>query len=190
MRSKLSSFLLIVPLTLFAQQPWQQTTVPTTREVAANFQTPPREYGAIHWAIWGGPLTRERIISEFNALTKEGMYVVNFRPARGMTPKYLSLEHLALMKFAVEEAKKRGMKVWLADEGSYPSGFAGGKISEKYPQLAMQGIVADVRVSIAPGQTIAMPVQVVTLAAMACSLFISALITLRAAKELLCWDWE
>ena len=167
MRLKLSSLMLLLPFTLFAQQPWQQITVPTTREVAANFLTPPREYGAIHWAIWGGPLTQQRITSEFDALTKEGMYVVNFGPARGMTPKYLSPEHLALTKFAVEEAKKRGMKVWLADEGSYPSGFAGGKISEDYPHLAMQGIVVDIHVSIAPGQTIVMPVPVDTLAAMA-----------------------
>jgi len=170
MRLQLSSLLLIAPLTLSAQQPWQKITVPTTREVAANFPAPPREYGAIHWAIWGGPLTQERITSEFDALTKEGMYVVNFGPARGMSPKYLSPEHLALTKFAVGEAKKRGMKVWLADEGSYPSGFAGGKISEEYPQLAMQGIVTDVRVSIAPGQTIAMPVPADTLAAMAVNL--------------------
>jgi len=62
---RLSSLLLTAPLTLLAQQPWQQITVPTTREVAANFPAPPREYGAIHWAIWGGPLTQERITSEF-----------------------------------------------------------------------------------------------------------------------------
>jgi hypothetical protein len=167
MRLRLILLLPVLPLVLPAQQPWQRITVPTTQEVAANFPAPPREYGAIHWAIWGGPLTRERITSEFDALTQEGMYVVNFGPARGMTPKYLSPEHLELTKFAVEEAKKRGMKVWLADEGSYPSGFAGGKISEDFPQLTMQGIVADVHVSLAPGQTIAMPVPVDTLAAMA-----------------------
>src|SRR6202050_2036704 len=114
MRSKLWFLFLGLPLTLPAQRPWQQITVPTTREVAANFVAPPREDGAIHWAIWGGQLTQNRITSEFDALTKEGMYVVNFGPARGMTPKYLSPEHLALTKFAVEEAKKRGMKVWLA----------------------------------------------------------------------------
>ena len=37
MRSKFSFLFLILPLTLLAQQPWQQITVPTTREVAANF---------------------------------------------------------------------------------------------------------------------------------------------------------
>lgn len=120
---------LMMPLVLSAQAPWQQITVPSLREAAANFRTPPREYGAIHWAIWGGELTRERIVQEFDTLVTNGVFAVNLGPARGMNPKYLSPEHLALTKFAVEEASKRDMKVWLTDEGSYPSGFAGGKIS-------------------------------------------------------------
>lgn len=157
---------LALPVWLIAQRPWQEMTLPSVKEVAANFNTPPREYGAIHWAIWGGELTRERIQREFEALDRSGIHVVNFGPARGMNPKYLSPEHLALTKFAVEEAAKRGMKVWLADEGSYPSGFAGGKISEDYPQLRMQGLVADVRISVAPGQTISMQAPVDTLGAL------------------------
>jgi hypothetical protein len=146
-----------------AQRPWQQMTAPSVRDVAANFRTPPREYGAIHWAIWGGELTRERIVQEFDSLYANGVYVVNFGPARGMTPKYLSPEYFALIKFAVEEARKRGMKVWIADEGTYPSGFAGGLIKEKFPQLAMQGIVADMRVSLTAGQTVSIPLPPDTL---------------------------
>jgi hypothetical protein len=144
----------LLAVALLAQRPWQQITVPSVRDAAANFKTPPREYGAIHWAIWGGELTKERIVSEFDALAANGVYVVNFGPSQHMTPKYFSPEHLALIKFGVEEAAKRGMKVWIADEGSYPSGFAGGLISKEYPQLAMQGIVADTRISVAPGQTL------------------------------------
>ena len=154
---------------LLAQRPWQQITVPSVSEAAASFRTPPREYGAIHWAIWGNELTQARIVQEFDQLAANGVYVVNLGPARGMTPKYLSPEHLALTKFAIEEARKRGMKVWLADEGSYPSGFAGGKISEDYPQLTMQGIVADTRISVAPGQTISLPVPPDTLGALTLS---------------------
>jgi hypothetical protein len=152
--------------TLLAQRPWQQIVFPSVSEAAANFRTPPREYGAIHWAIWGNELTQARIVQEFDQLVANGVYVVNLGPARGMTPKYLSPEHLALTKFAIEEARKRGMKVWLADEGSYPSGFAGGKISEEYPQLTMQGIVADTRIGVAPGQTISLPVPPDTLGAL------------------------
>jgi hypothetical protein len=170
MRKMLFALFIALPMALAAQQPWQQITNPSLSEVAANFKTPPREYGAIHWAIWGGDLTKERILREFDALDKTGMYVVNLGPARGMIPKYLSPEHLELTRFAVEEAKKRGMKIWLADEGSYPSGFAGGKVAEEFPQLTMQGIVADIRVSIAPGQTISMHVPPDTLAAMTVNL--------------------
>ena len=168
-RNTKSRFLipLLLPLALAAQRPWQQITVPAVREAAANFRTPPREYGAIHWAIWGDELSQARIVREFDQLVASGIYVVNLAPARDMTPKYFSPEHFALMKFAVEEARKRGMKVWLADEGSYPSGFAGGKISQEYPQLTMQGIVADTRVGVAPGQTISLPAPPDTLGALA-----------------------
>jgi hypothetical protein len=92
---------------LLAQRPWQQITVPSVREAAANFRTPPREYGALHWAIWGNELTQARIVREFDQLVANGVYVVNLGPARGMTPKYLSPDHLALTKFAIEEARKR-----------------------------------------------------------------------------------
>jgi len=54
----------LLAVALLAQRPWQQITVPSVRDAAANFKTPPREYGAIHWAIWGGELTKERIVSE------------------------------------------------------------------------------------------------------------------------------
>ena len=167
MNTKLRSFVfLLLPLPLAAQQPWQKITVPSSGEVAAHFRTPPREYGAIHWALWGGELTREKIVRDWDALVASGIFVVNLGPARGMSPKYLSPEHLALAKFAVEEASKRGMKVWIADEGSYPSGFAGGQISAEYPQLTMQGIVADIRIAIAPGQTISIPAPPDTLGAL------------------------
>jgi len=52
-------------------------------------------------------------------------------------PKYLSPEHIAQIKFVVQEAQK-AMKLWIQDEYDYPSGFAGGKISEQYPELTMQ----------------------------------------------------
>jgi hypothetical protein len=47
------------------------------------------------------------------------------------------------------------MRMWIQDESDYPSGFAGGYISERYPELGMQDIVADITVHVAPGQTLA-----------------------------------
>jgi hypothetical protein len=71
---------------------------------SANFKTPPREYGAIQpFASWNGPDA------------SNGVFVVNVSPGRG-EPKYLSPEDMAQMKFAVQEAAKRGTKLWLQDE--------------------------------------------------------------------------
>src|SRR5215469_13711223 len=153
-----------------AQQPWQQITVPSVREVAVNFKTPPREYGAIQpFASWNGPDAKERwarIVQDLDRLSANGIFIVNVSPGRG-EPPYLSPDHIAQIKFLVQEAAKRGMKLWIQDEYDYPSGFAGGKISEQYPQLTMQGIDADMRVSVMPGQTLVMPTPPDTLGALA-----------------------
>src|SRR5271157_4313577 len=150
-----------------AQRPWQQIAVPSVRDVAANFKTPPHEYGAIQpFASWNGADPQEvraRIVRDFDRLSANGIFIVNLSPGRG-EPKYLSLEHMDQVKFTVQEAAKRGMRLWIQDESDYPSGFAGGNISRQYPQLGMQGIVADIRVHVVPGQTLTMPAPSDTLA--------------------------
>jgi hypothetical protein len=165
--------LALIPLltaALPAQRPWQQITVPPVADVAANFKAPPHEYGAIQpFMGWNGPDANDRkarIVQDLDRLSANGIFVVNVSPGRGQ-PLYLTPEHMDQMKFVVQEAKKRGMKLWLQDESDYPSGFAGGKISKLYPQLGMQGIVSDIRVRVSPGQTLAMPAPPDTLAIMA-----------------------
>ena len=154
---------LLCALTLMAQRPWQQITAPPVGEAAANFKTPPREYGAIRWFTNGGEITRARIVSELDQALADGVYVVNIGWGSRLKPKYLSPEQLDLAKFAVDEAKKRGMKVWIQDEGNYPSGLAGGLINTEYPQFRMQAIVADLRASVAAGQTLTLPLPPGTL---------------------------
>src|ERR1035437_1463379 len=95
---RISKVLALIPLLaarLPAQRPWQQITVPPVRDVAANFKTPPREYGAIQpFASWNGPDARERmerIVQDLDRLAANGVFVVNMSPGRG-EPKYLSPE--------------------------------------------------------------------------------------------------
>jgi hypothetical protein len=170
---KMLSTLALVPLlaaVLPAQRPWQQITVPSVRDVAANFKAPPHYYGAIQpFMGWNGPDANERkarIVQDLDRLAANGVFMVNMSPGRG-APEYLSPEHMAQVKFVVAEAKKRGMKLWIQDECDYPSGFAGGLMIKKYPQLAMQGIVADIHIRVAPGQRFSMPVPPDTLGIMA-----------------------
>src|SRR5665811_397980 len=141
---KVFSLLAIIPLlaaVLPAQRPWQQVTVPSVRDVAANFKAPPHEYGSIQsFTSWNGPDAKERmarIVQDLDRFAANGVFVINMSPGRG-EPKYLSAEHMQQVKFVVQEAKKRGIKLWIQDECDYPSGFAGGLVSERYPQLTMQ----------------------------------------------------
>jgi hypothetical protein len=110
-------------------------------EAAASFAQPPMEYGAIHWAIWGGPQTKERIIADIERIHANGGGVYMINNSQRVQPKYLSPEYMDLVKTVVQECKKRGMKVWIETDCGYPDGFAGGLISRDYPQLGMQGIL-------------------------------------------------
>ena len=87
---KVLSTLALIPLlaaVLPAQRPWQQITVPSVRDVAANFKAPPHEYGAIQpFTSWNGPDANEgrpgssRISTGSSA---NGIFIVNVSPGRG-----------------------------------------------------------------------------------------------------------
>jgi hypothetical protein len=152
----LFALLLCLTLPLPAAQEWREITMPTVAEAAASFPAPPKEYGAIHWAIWGGRQTKERILADIEHIYTNGGGVYMINNSRGVQPKYLSPEYMNLVKFVVQECKKRGMKVWIEGDCGYPDGFAGGLISQDYPQLGMQGIVTDAHCTVAAGQTLEM----------------------------------
>lgn len=159
--------LLTLPTLVRAQIPWRQVTLPSVREAAASFAKPPGEYGAIHWAIWGGQQTKERIVADIEHIYANGGRVYMINNSRGLRPLYLTPEYLDLVKLVVQECKKRGMKVWIEGDAGYPDGFAGGRISKDYPNLGMQGIVADARYTVVAGQTLKIPLPPGTLGILA-----------------------
>jgi hypothetical protein len=152
---------------LCAAQPWRQITLPTVAEAAATFPQPPKEYGAIHWAIWGGPQSKERIIADIERIHANGGGVYMINNSQRVQPKYLSPEYMDLVKTVVQECRKLGMKVWIETDCGYPDGFAGGLISKDYPQLGMQGILADAHSTVAAGDTLDIPLPVDTLGILA-----------------------
>ena len=158
---------LVLPLLLspplLAVEAARDITLPTVAEAAAGFVQPPKDYSAIHWAIWGSSVSKERIVADIAQIYASGGGVYMINNSRGVHPKYLSPEYMDLVKLVVEECKKRGMKVWIEGDCGYPDGFAGGLISEDYPQLGMQGIVGDAHCTVAAGQTLEIPLPPDTL---------------------------
>lgn len=139
---------------LYAQQSWQQINDHAIKEIAANFKTPPPQYGMILWWGWDGPMTDTVIKRDLDRIKAMGFRGVMIEAGYGMTAKYLSPEWFAMVKVAVGEAKKRDMIVWIEDEGKYPSGFSGGKFSNERPDLKMQGLVVTERIDLTSGETV------------------------------------
>jgi hypothetical protein len=137
-----------------AQRPWQQFTNKEINEIAAGFKSPPPEYGIILWWGWDGPMSDTVIRRDLDRIKAMGFRGVMIEAGYGMTAKYLSPEWFAMVKIAVGEAKKRDMRVWIEDEGKYPSGFAGGKFSSDRPDLKMQGLVVTERIDASAGENI------------------------------------
>lgn len=57
-------------------------------------------------------------------------FIVESRPH----PDYLSYGWWRDLDIILDEAEKRCMKVWIFDDGAFPSGYGGGKIKKLYPE--------------------------------------------------------
>ena len=85
------------------QRPWQEITVPSTGEVAANFKAPPRGYGAIQpFQSWNGTDPAE-VRQRIKDLAPGGGYGVS--SGAGVT-RYVSLENFNAMREATFEYGK------------------------------------------------------------------------------------
>jgi hypothetical protein len=61
-------------------------------------------------------------------------------PRPGLMTPYLSSDWFRLWKIALDEAAKLDMNIWIYDENSYPSGFAGGWVPESMPASRGRGL--------------------------------------------------
>lgn len=128
--------------------------MPAATEVKASFGQMPNPYAhSVTWG-WNGPMNQQTISADLDSLYRLGFRVVTIEAGYRMPAAYLSEEWFGLVKLAVLEAKKRGMHVWIIDEGKYPSGFAGGKFSKERPDLRMQALVVYERIVAREGEII------------------------------------
>jgi hypothetical protein len=109
-------------------------------DVFQKFQDPPAEYRSAPLWVWNDRITREQIDGQLSDFKAHGIGGVFIHPRPGLVTPYLSPEWLSLVRHAVDVGKKLGMKVWLYDENSYPSGFAGGHVPAQMPDAVRTGL--------------------------------------------------
>ena len=104
------------------------------------FIHPPREYATGPLWNWNDLLTEEQIVSTLRDLAAQHVCQVWVHPQPGLMTPYLSDDWFHLWQIALEEAKKLDMNIWMYDENSYPSGFAGGHVPESMPESRGRGL--------------------------------------------------
>lgn len=109
-------------------------------EVEALFVEPGAEFRPAPFWVWNAKVTREdidRMLPEFKEQGYGGVYI---HPRPGMETEYLSQDWFDLWQYSLERGKELGLKVWIYDENSYPSGFAGGHVPAEFPESCNHAI--------------------------------------------------
>lgn len=113
---------------------------PSYETLKATFADPPADYRSAPLWVWNGVVTREEITRQLEGFKARGIGGAFIHPRPGLITTYLSDEWFSLCAFAVEEGKRLGLKIWIYDENSYPSGFAGGHVPAAMPDAARSGL--------------------------------------------------
>jgi hypothetical protein len=108
--------------------------------VKALFKNPPREYSTGPLWVWNDLLTEQQIRETLRDLATQKVKQVWVHPRPGLMTPYLSDDWFRLWKVALNEAERLDMNVWIYDENSYPSGFAGGWVPELMPESRGRGL--------------------------------------------------
>jgi len=112
----------------------------TYTSVVQAFADPPAEFRSAPLWVWNDRVTKEQVETQLADFKTHGIGGVFIHPRPGLVTPYLSEEWLELCRHAVEVGKGLGMKVWIYDENSYPSGFAGGHVPAEMPDSVGKGL--------------------------------------------------
>jgi hypothetical protein len=118
--------------------PWQTVGAGSVRGARANFAAPPPEYAMTLWWFWNTDMPEADIRRNLDDMRAHSVRSVLIWSYKGLSLEYLSPAWFERVRYAVDQAAARGMRVWIMDEGGYPSGFMGGRISRDFPGLRMQ----------------------------------------------------
>ena len=112
----------------------------TYETIVAAFRNPPSEFRTTPLWVWNDLMTKDEIRRELADFKEQGIGGVFVHPRPGLITPYLSDEWLSLWQYAVETGRSLGLKVWIYDENSYPSGFAGGHVPAAMPDAVRSGL--------------------------------------------------
>lgn len=115
-----------------------------TNSLEQQFKNPPREYGPMPFWHINGELTTGGIRQQMNDANDAGFTGVSLLPLAssgnkvGTSPQFLSDEYFNRFKDMLDVAEELDMEIILYDDNDFPTGMAGGKLGELFPEHTMK----------------------------------------------------
>jgi len=135
----ITGIILLLASTLACSKKPIQEGINTSSELKQLLADPPSEYRSAPLWDWNEQITEEGIDFQMKEFKKAGIGGVFVHPRPGLLTEYLSEDWFHLFDYTVQKGKELGMKVWIYDENSYPSGFAGGHVPAEMPDSYKHG---------------------------------------------------
>ena len=109
------------------------------QELFEQFQNPGAAWRGKPFWSWNGELERDELIRQSHVLGEMGFGGYFMHSRSGLITEYLGDEWFDLINSTADAGEKEGLEVWLYDEDRWPSGSAGGKVSEN-PEYRMKSL--------------------------------------------------
>jgi len=136
--------LMFIGLLLFSACRQSSAGSGSLTDTSRIFSDPPSEFRPAPLWVWNEAMTTGKIRTQLQDLKDKGFGGVFVHPRPGLITPYLSEEWLTLFKETVSLGRELGLKVWIYDENSYPSGFAGGLVPAARPEFVRSGLKATI----------------------------------------------
>lgn len=105
---------------------------------------PETEFSLCPFWFWNDELSEEEIERQIDDFQAHGVdqFVIHARVGLPKDTGWMSPRLLGFARYAIESARRRGMRVVLYDEGMYPSGSSCGQVVAENPDFACRGLVS------------------------------------------------
>ncbi len=107
--------------------------------LSREFPNPDKAYRTAPLMVWNTEISQYQIDNMLREFHEQGFGGVFIHPRMGLSTPYLSQEWHDMVAYTVRRGEDFGLDVWLYDENSYPSGFAGGHVPRQMPESYNQG---------------------------------------------------
>ncbi len=137
---------LLVPLLMMATQAQaaegqRRWLAPSVEEILQLWRDPPRVCSQAPFWFWNGPLDPNAMREQIRMMADKGVHAAMPHPRFGMDRRlYLEEPFWQAMDATIDEAQKTGSSIWLYDEYNWPSGGAGGRVTDGHPEFYPRGL--------------------------------------------------